>query len=70
MRVSQIFSTGGGGGCGHGNDDWHGGHYGHDSGWYGGGYGGHGWHESSYRHGYHDHYRGYRDGLLGIHIVL
>ncbi|HEX5346219.1 MAG TPA: hypothetical protein VFW64_03825 [Pseudonocardiaceae bacterium] len=65
MKVSQIFSTGGGGGCGHRDDDWHGG------GWHDRGY-----HNSYYRRDnwyYNDYDRGrrYRNhGLLDLDIDL
>jgi hypothetical protein len=71
MRVSEIFSRGGGGGggggCGHGGHGGHGGGYGggwHESSWYGGGH--HGGYNSGYRH----HDRGRRHGLLDLDLDL
>src|ERR1700712_266524 len=50
MRVSQIFSTGGG--CGHGGGDGHHGkHHEYESGWYGGYGHHHDYYESDYHYG-------------------
>jgi hypothetical protein len=64
MRVSQIFSTGGGCDYGdHGNHHGGGDRYGHGS--YGDGYGGRGYYESGYRRG---RGRRDRDELLDVRL--